>query len=87
LFPVAHEDADHLVALFEEQMGRDAGIDSATHGQHNARHTASLGLRSATGKDGLAATAAPAYNSRMEKEYVDRAKAIREGILQLRDSL
>ena len=31
--------------------------------------------------------AAPAYNSPMEKEYVDRAKAIREGILQLRDSL
>jgi hypothetical protein len=23
----------------------------------------------------------------MEKEYIDRAKAIREGILQLRDSL
>jgi hypothetical protein len=25
--------------------------------------------------------------SRMEKEYIDRAKSIREGILQLRDSL
>jgi hypothetical protein len=24
---------------------------------------------------------------RMEKEFIDRAKAIREGILQLRDSL
>jgi hypothetical protein len=27
------------------------------------------------------------YNSHMEKEYIDRARAIREGILQLRDSL
>jgi len=26
-------------------------------------------------------------NSSMEKEFVDRAKAIRQGILQLRDSL
>jgi hypothetical protein len=26
-------------------------------------------------------------SSNMEKEYVDRAKAIRDGILQLRDSL
>jgi hypothetical protein len=36
---------------------------------------------------GLVAAAVGLYNSRMEKEYVDRAKAIREGILQLRDSL
>jgi hypothetical protein len=29
----------------------------------------------------------PGALSLMEKEYIDRAKAIREGILQLRDSL
>ncbi len=84
---MAHEDADHVVALLHEQMGRDAGIDSATHGQHDARHTASLGPLPASGKDGLVSAATPPYNSHMEKEYVDRAKAIREGILQLRDSL
>jgi hypothetical protein len=27
------------------------------------------------------------WGASMEKEYIDRAKAIREGILQLRDSL
>jgi hypothetical protein len=68
-------------------MGRDARIHSATHGQHNARHNASLGPPPTSDKDGLVATRAPSYNSHMEKEYVDRAKAIREGILQLRDSL
>jgi hypothetical protein len=28
-----------------------------------------------------------AYGETMEKEFIDRTKAIREGILQLRDSL
>jgi hypothetical protein len=32
---MAHEDADDVVALLEEQVGRDAGIDSATHGQND----------------------------------------------------
>jgi len=47
----------------------------------------SLGLRPATNKYALVAAARAPYNSRMEKEFIDRAKAIREGILQLRDSL
>jgi hypothetical protein len=38
LLAMAHEDADHVMALLDKQMGRDAGIDSATHCQHNARH-------------------------------------------------
>jgi hypothetical protein len=38
-------------------------------------------------KYALVAAAQGPYNSRMEKEFIDRAKAIREGILQLRDSL
>jgi hypothetical protein len=76
---MAHEHPDHVVALLDEQMGRDAGIDSATHRQHNTRHR---GIVAA-----LVATPPRPYNSHMEKEFVDRAKAIREGILQLRDSL
>jgi hypothetical protein len=84
---MAHEDADHVVPLLGEQMGRDARIDSTTHGQHNARHHSSLGPALGTIKDALVAAAIAAYNSLMEKEYVDRAKAIREGVLQLRDSL
>jgi hypothetical protein len=60
---VAHEDADHVVALGGEQMGRDAGIDSATHGQDDARHIASLWLMGGCGKDGLVVTPATAYNS------------------------
>jgi hypothetical protein len=52
---VAHEDADHVVALLGEQVGRDAGIDSATHGQYDTRHIASLGLARVNGKYGLVA--------------------------------
>jgi hypothetical protein len=63
---------------------------------------ASLWLAARGGKYGLVAAAADPYNAvdtnfvvlhaqesrfTMEKEYIDRAKAIREGILQLRDSL
>ena len=33
VFPVFHEDADHLVALLFEQVGRDGRIDAA--GQAN----------------------------------------------------
>jgi hypothetical protein len=84
---MAHEHPDHVVALLHQQMGRDAGIDSATHSQHNARHPSSLDLRPGSHKDALVAAAIAPYNSHMEKEYVDRAKAIREGVLQLRDSL
>ena len=62
----------------------------------------SLGLPAVSGKYGLAALRLAPYNAStdsqrisgriqelapMEKEYVDRAKVIREGILQLRDSL
>jgi hypothetical protein len=32
-------------------------------------------------------THSPGVSSAMEKEFIDRAAAIREGILQLRDSL
>ena len=102
LLPMAHEDADHVVALLDEQMGRDAGIDSATHGQHNARHTAfesrhrCVLVRRTKRIIRRVGQAVPARIAscqakpdlrHMEKEYVDRAKAIREGILQLRDSL
>ena len=45
-----HEHTDHIVTLLYEQMGRDAGIDSATHRQHNSRHNASLGLPITSGK-------------------------------------
>jgi hypothetical protein len=47
---MAHEDADHIVTLLEQQMGSDARIDSATHRQNNSRHTASLGGQNTTGK-------------------------------------
>ena len=50
LLAMAHENANHVVPLLGEQMGCDAGIDSATHGQHNTRHTASLRLPSGSGK-------------------------------------
>jgi hypothetical protein len=39
-----------------------------------------------TSKGKMSGTAQPA-GAAMEKEFIDRAKAIREGILQLRDSL
>jgi hypothetical protein len=62
---------------------------------------ASLWLVPRAGKCGLARGTSDSYNADeqltaisrsgvspiMEKEYIDRAKAIREGILQLRDSL
>jgi hypothetical protein len=50
---MAHEDTDHVVALLGKQVGRDAGIDSATHGQYNSRHIASLGLGTAGDKYAL----------------------------------
>ena len=76
---MAHEDADHVVPLLHEQMGRNARINSATHCQYYARHNRIVA--------GLVAVRPPPYNSHMEKEFVDRAKAIREGLVQLRDSL
>jgi hypothetical protein len=106
---VAHEDTDYVVPLASQQMGRDARIDTATHGQNNARHNGSLGPLPPCDKDGLAAVLDAPYNDPprrlrlsdvldthspekdrqfpMEKEHIDRAKAIRQSILQLRDSL
>jgi hypothetical protein len=45
------------------------------------------GRPAAATRTALVGLAAAPYNSRMEKEFIDRARAIREGILQLRDSL
>ena len=36
VFPVLHEDADHLVALLLQQVRRDRGIDSAAQAHHDA---------------------------------------------------
>jgi hypothetical protein len=108
-----HEDPDHFVALLAQQVGRDARIDSAAHGQYDTEHIASLGLERARGKKPASSRGAGKRIIRrgvgqavpdmhtifvrhyetsgaptgMEKEYIDRAKAIRQGILQLRDSL
>jgi hypothetical protein len=57
----------------------------------NEQYTASLPLPRASIIHGLPAPRGFALTTRtvnrMEKEFVDRAKAIRQGILQLRDSL
>ena len=39
IFPVFHEDADHLVPLLFQQVGRDRGIHTATQAHHNSLFT------------------------------------------------
>jgi hypothetical protein len=38
LFPVPHEDADHIVPLLAEQGSRDTAVDTPGHGKNDARH-------------------------------------------------
>ena len=42
LMPMAHKEADHIVARLAEQPGSHAAIDSARHGQNNACHVSIL---------------------------------------------
>jgi hypothetical protein len=42
-FPMAHEDANHVVPLLAQKMGRDAAVDATGHGKHNARHELVMG--------------------------------------------
>jgi hypothetical protein len=36
IFPIFHENADHLVALLFQQMGRDGGVDAARQTHNNS---------------------------------------------------
>jgi hypothetical protein len=40
---MAHEDANHVVPLLAQKMGRDAAVDATGHGKHNARHELVMG--------------------------------------------
>jgi hypothetical protein len=73
-----HEQPDHVVTLLAEQPGCHAAIDPAGHRQDDSRHATNIPYFPVSQSR---------YNDFMERETIDRAEAIRQRVLQLRDSL